>query len=276
MEEVLALLGEKLNYTQELLMVALILGRTMPMIMLTPFLGGQVMPPEIKMGLGLLLTILVWPIASTALSGAVPFTAVGFFFLIMKEVFIGMIIGFVNAQIFYAMDMAGRLIDTVRGTSMSEVMVPHSKQRATPTGSMYYQLLLVIFFALGGHHVFLEGYFMSFARIPINEVLAMGVGLAPFSDYMIRLTSSILVVAVTLAAPVIAATFITDVVFGILNRVAPQLNAYFMSMPVKALGGIMIIFISFGAIVANFEVYAEWAVVTTQGAINYLVETMEP
>lgn len=275
MEQLLAMVGEKLNYTQELLMVALILGRTMPMIMLTPFLGGQVMPTEVKMGLGILLTILIWPTATEAISGSVPFTAVGFFFLMLKEAFIGMAIGFMNAHIFYAMDMAGRLIDTVRGTSMSEVMVPHSKQRATPTGSMYYQLLLVIFFILGGHHVFLEGYFMSFASIPINETLAVGVGFGPFVDYMVRMTANILLVAVTLAAPVIAATFITDVVFGILNRVAPQLNAYFMSMPVKALGGVIIIFISLGAIVGNFEVYSEWAVVATQSTIDYLAATMD-
>jgi flagellar biosynthetic protein FliR len=275
MEQLLTLVGEKLNYTQELLMVALILGRTMPMIMLTPFLGGQVMPTEVKMGLGVLLTMLIWPTATMALSGAVPFTAVGFFFLMLKEAFIGMSIGFMNSHIFYAMDMAGRLIDTVRGTSMSEVMVPHSKQRSTPTGSMYYQLLLVIFFILGGHHVFLEGFFMSFASIPINETLAIGAGFETFVNYMVRMTANILLVAVTLAAPVIAATFITDVVFGILNRVAPQLNAYFMSMPVKALGGVVIIFISFGAIVGNFEVYSEWAVVATRSTIEYLAATMD-
>jgi flagellar biosynthetic protein FliR len=92
---------------------------------------------------------------------------------------------------------------------------------------------------------------------------------------MVRMTANILLVAVTLAAPVIAATFITDVVFGILNRVAPQLNAYFMSMPVKALGGVIIIFISLGAIVGNFEVYSEWAVVATQSTIDYLAATMD-
>jgi flagellar biosynthetic protein FliR len=92
---------------------------------------------------------------------------------------------------------------------------------------------------------------------------------------MARMTANILLVAVTLAAPVIAATFITDVVFGILNRVAPQLNAYFMSMPVKALGGVVIIFISFGAIVGNFEVYSEWAVVATRSTIEYLAATMD-
>ena len=69
------------------------------------------------------------------------------------------------------------------------------------------------------------------------------------------------------------ATFITDVVFGILNRVAPQLNAYFMSMPVKALGGVIVIFVSLAAITANFEGYTTWALSQTEQTIDLLIET---
>ena len=74
----------------------------------------------------------------------------------LKEVFVGFVIGFLNSHIFLAMDMAGRIIDTARGVSMSEVQVPHSKQRATITGNLYYQLFLVIFLLAGAHHIFLR------------------------------------------------------------------------------------------------------------------------
>jgi len=273
MEVLLQQVQEQLNYTQELLMVALILGRTMPMIFLTPFLGGKIVPPELKMGIGVMMTFLIFPAASRSIEGTVPITAIGFLLLMLKEVFVGLSIGFVNGHIFYAMDMAGRLIDTVRGTSMSEVMVPHSKQRVTPTGSIYYQLLLIMFLVLGGHHIFLAAYFESFISIPINSNIGMGIALEPFIDFMIRATADLLMISVTLAAPVIAATFITDIVFGILNRVAPQLNAYFMSMPVKALGGVIIIFVSLGAITVNFEGYTLWALSQTEATIDLLIET---
>ena len=109
-------LGIVLNYTQELLIAALILGRTMPMIQLTPFLGGKIIPIEIKMGLGVLLTILMWPLARAQVGPDMPITAVPFILLMVKEILIGFIIGFINAHIFYVVDMAGRLIDTSRGT----------------------------------------------------------------------------------------------------------------------------------------------------------------
>src|SRR5207247_8344673 len=61
----------------------------------------------------------------------IPMQAVPFLLLMFKEVFIGLAIGFVAAHIFWAMEMAGRLIDTVRGSSMAEVLVPESELRAT-------------------------------------------------------------------------------------------------------------------------------------------------
>jgi flagellar biosynthetic protein FliR len=67
--------------------------------------------------------------------------------------------------------------------------------------------------------------------------------LKPFPEYLMRLTSQVMYIATILSAPAVAATFITDVVFGILNRVAPQLNAYFMAMPVKAMAGIALVWV---------------------------------
>ena len=82
-------------------------------------------------------------------------------------------------------------------------------------------------------------------------------------------------VAVMISAPILAATFITDLVFGILNRVAPQLNAYFLSMPVKALGGVIMIG-RFSTVLARFEMDIQWLLVSTTQGIELLSSGMEP
>ncbi|MBJ80579.1 MAG: EscT/YscT/HrcT family type III secretion system export apparatus protein [Myxococcales bacterium] len=271
MDAVLQRLGIELNYTQEFLIVALILGRTMPMIVLTPFMGGKILPPELKMGMGVMLTILVWPLARQAITVDMPVSAVPFLLLMLKEVFIGFTVGFVNAHIFWAMEMAGRIIDTVRGSSMAEVMVPHTGQRATPFGQLYYQFMLVIFVAIGGHHIFIEAYFYSFTSLPIHEHIAFGTAaIEPFFDTMARMTAEILFIGVILSAPIVAATLISDIVFGILNRVAPQLNAYFMSMPVKAMGGVIMALIIMEPFVERLYYYSEWALEAVGSAIELL------
>ncbi|MEK7704567.1 MAG: flagellar biosynthetic protein FliR [Myxococcota bacterium] len=264
-------LGIALNYTREMLIATLIMARTMTMISLTPFVGGKLVPTEVKIGLGIMMTVLLWPIARDAVGPQMPVTALPFLALMLKEVFVGFAIGFANVHIYWAMEMAGRMIDTARMTSMSEVMVPHSGERATPFGDMYYQILLVIFVAVGGHHIFFEAYFYSFASIPVDKGLDFVGGMGGFFEHIYRLTGNILLIATVLSAPIVAATLIADVVFGILNRVAPQLNAYFMSMPVKALGGVIMALLIMDQVFERFYDYALWALQAAERTIATLV-----
>ncbi len=272
MEDLFRQLGVGLNYTQELLVVMLIMARTVAMIQLTPFLGGKIVPLQIKMGLSVVLTIIMWPLARNVIDiGAIPTAAIPFVMLMLKEVLIGFVIGFVNSHIFFVMNMAGRLVDTARGTSMSEVQDPHSKKRATPVGDLYTQLFLIIFVVINGHHIFFEAFFYSFEAMPVHMSPVWGdPRLATWMDHMLLISGEIWQVAVVLASPVMAATFITDVVFGILNRVAPQLNAYFMSMPVKAFSGVLMIFIAIGAIIARMQDWVTWTLVTLQEILDLL------
>ena len=270
MNEFLRQTGIVLDYQREMLIAALILVRTMPVVMLAPYLAGKLAPTEVKMGLGMLLTIIIWPLARTTVGDDLPLSALPFFFLMVKETFVGLAIGFVCAHVFWTVEMAGRLIDTVRGASMAEVMVPESGTRATPVGDMFYQLLIIIFLAMDGHHVFFKAYFYSFQKIPLGAGVPIGADLGPFIDYTIRLTGELLLVAVILSAPIVAATFITDVVFGILNRVAPQLNAYFMSMPVKAMAGIIIILIALDPFIARLKDFVVWSLSSVERTIDFL------
>ena len=272
MNELFQQLGATLNYTKELLIAALMLGRVIAMIQLTPFLGGKIAPLQIKMALSVLLVLIVWPIARGSVNAAeLDLSALSFLMLMLKEVLIGFVIGFVNAHIFFVMDMAGRLVDTTRGTSMSEVQDPHSKTRVTPVGDMYTQLFLVIFIAVNGHHIFFEAFFYSFEAMPVSKTLAWGEPrLELFMDKILQVGGEIWQIALVLAAPVVAATFITDVVFGILNRVAPQLNAYFMSMPVKALGGVVMILVALDAIVARMGDWVVWVLVELKELLELL------
>jgi len=270
MQEFLRQAGVALNYQREMLIAALILIRTMPVVMLTPWLAGKLAPNEVKMGLGALLTILIWPLARDTVGDDLPLTAGPFLMLMIKEVFVGLVIGYVAAHVFWTVEMAGRLIDTVRGASMSEVMVPESGTRATPIGDMFYQLLIIIFLAMDGHHIFFNAYFYSFQKIPLSRGIPLGPEMGPFIDYTIQLTGQLLLVAVLLAAPIVAATFITDVVFGILNRVAPQLNAYFMSMPVKAMAGVILILVAMEPFIARLQDFVVWSLSSIERTIEFL------
>jgi flagellar biosynthetic protein FliR len=270
-ENFLGLVGalvSSFDFTQVLVSMALILARVAPVVVMTPYLGGRLTPPELKMGLVLGLTLILFPLASGSLSGPLPITIGAFLVLFMKEIFIGFSLGFINAHIFWAVEMTGRIIDTVRGSSMAEVLVPGSQRRATPTGNLFYNLLVVIFVVVAGHQIFLEAFFFSFKSLPLD--MSPNFQSGPFYEHIILLTNQMFFIAAILSAPVVAATFITDVVFGILNRVAPQLNAYFMSMPVKAMAGVIMVLVAFYPFVARLRDFVVWSIQAVESALHYL------
>ena len=98
------------------------------------------------------------------------------------------------------------------------------------------------------------------------------VRLGLLADYMIRLVCEVFLSAVMLSAPILAAVLITDVVFGILNRVAPQLNAYFMAMPVKAMGGVLVALAVMDAFVSRLTDYGVWNL----AAVRHVFEILKP
>jgi flagellar biosynthesis protein FliR len=271
MEQLLHQIAVALTYQQQIMMLGLILARIMPMVIQTPYLGGKLVPNELKMGLGLVLAIVIWPLAASSMKEPLSTDFVPFLGLMMKEIFIGFVIGFVNSHVFTIMEMAGRFIDTARGSAMAEVMVPETGHRATPFGDVYYHLLLIIFIGLGAHGVMLEAFFFSFASIPLNVGIPLGADLWPLTQFMIELCATVLLASVLLSAPIMAAVLITDVVFGILTRVAPQLNAYFMAMPVKAMGGIALAVLIMDTFATRLGDYVVWSLHTVEKTLGLMV-----
>jgi flagellar biosynthetic protein FliR len=264
-------LGLDLAYGTQFLTIALVLCRLVPCVVLAPFLGGKSTPSEVKMCLILVLAIVTYPFARRTLQFPVPEEPLALTAAMLREIFIGMAMGLVASQIYSAVEMAGRIVDTVRGEAMAEVMVPQMEGRATPTGDILYQYSICLIFAIGGHRVYIQSIALSFERFPLlSPIRWNGQGMLNYVDLTMRVGGDVMLIAVGLALPCAAATFIIDVVFGLLNRVAPQLNAYFMAMPVKAVGGLMLVFVSVSMISTRLETLLAQMLQEVDLAIRYL------
>jgi flagellar biosynthetic protein FliR len=249
-------LNEQIDATRALVTFALIMARVMAIVVLVPFLGGKNAPPEVKMGMGVTLTLILWPTVLANISGELPVTPLGFVVMMLKETFVGVAIGFVTAEIFYTVELAGQLIDMLRGANQIQTMVPEITERSSAFGNLQYQLLVALFLSLDMHHSFMRSLFESFVAIPITEFPQMRYGFEGFVELMMRISADVLLVAVTLAAPVGIVCLIVETAFGLLNRVAPQVNAYFMAFPAKVMAGVMIFFVSSSMILDQMIRYA--------------------
>jgi flagellar biosynthetic protein FliR len=200
------------------------------------------------MGVGVTLALIIWPTALSSLTGPIPLTPIGFLLMMMKETFVGLVIGFVAAKVFYVVEIAGQLIDILRGANQIQLQIPEIEERSSAFGALQFQLLLTVFLALDLHHPFFEALFDSYRVIPLNDWPQFRAGFGPFVDYTARITADIIGIAVLMAMPIGIVTLTIEASFGLMNRVAPQINAYFMAMPAKVLGGTIIFFLAFDMI----------------------------
>lgn len=160
--------------------------------------------------------------------------------LAFKEALIGFLIGFFAAIPFWIAENVGNFIDNQRGATMGEVYSPLSGAQVSTTGIFFTQIVSTVFFVGGAVLVFLGAIYSSYHIWP---VFAEGVSFA--KDAPVQVLGSLdgmLRTTVVISAPVIIIMFLATLGLGLVNRTAPQLNVFFLSMPVKsALGVAMLI-----------------------------------
>ena len=159
----------------------------------------------------------------------------------MKEVVIGLLIGFFAAIPFWIAENVGNLIDNQRGATMGEVYSPLSGSQESTTGIFFSQIVSTVFFVSGAVLVLLGALYASFDVWPV-----FGDGLSFTSSapqQILGAVDGLLRTTVIISAPVIILMFLATIGLGFVNRTAPQLNVFFLSMPVKSALGIAMLVI---------------------------------
>jgi type III secretion protein T len=163
-----------------------------------------------------------------------------FALLAFKEAIIGFLIGFFAAIPFWVAENVGNFIDNQRGATMGEVYSPLSGAQVSTTGIFFTQVVSTIFFTSGAVLIFLGALYKSYSIWP---VFGEAISFAPDAPVQVLgALDGMLKTTVVISAPVIIVMFLATLGLGLVNRTAPQLNVFFLSMPVKsALGVAMLI-----------------------------------
>jgi type III secretion protein T len=177
-----------------------------------------------------------------------------------KEAFLGFLIGFFAAIPFWIAENVGNLIDNQRGATMGEVYSPLNGAQVSTFGIFFSQIASTLFFVGGVVFVFIGALYASYGIWPVfSEGLVMAneapMVLLGSSDDMLRTTAII-------SAPVIMVMFLATLGLGFVNRTAPQLNVFFLSMPVKSALGIAFLVIYLPFVMDMLMYNAEDAILT--------------
>jgi len=220
----------------------LTIGRLLPILTLAPFLGAKNLPMVLRMMFGVALVAIFLPQNMLIVKGNIGF-GMPFVGLLLKELLIGSVLGFLAAAPFYIAQMSGSLIDHSRGSSSLQVTDPTTQSQTGPIGILYNYVLIALFFALGGPFLFFEGVANSYKMIPVDSMMSADFFNmnTPIWKELFHVAEHLFDLSIQLAAPALIGLLLTDLFLGIANRLAPQVQIVFLGMPLKSWVGIALL-----------------------------------
>jgi flagellar biosynthesis protein FliR len=240
---------------QQLVLFLMVFARVGSLIVAAPVFGHQSIPVQIKVALALFLSFVYFPIASAG-APEVDVRMAALFLMAVKEVAMGLLLGFATGLIFVGVDVAGELIGFDLGLSMSTAFDPETGVNNPVVGQFLRLILILVFLLLNGHHFILQGLEVSYDAVPMGGIALS----AAMTEKLVALTGIIFAVGLKLAAPVIVASFLVNVALAVLTRVAPQFNVFIVNFPLKIGVGLIVLLTSapmmvyvFKKLLAGFE-----------------------
>jgi flagellar biosynthesis protein FliR len=256
-----------------LVLVALAFARMVAFVNFAPFFGGKIVSGRVKVAIAVSFVIIAYPALAAQLptdGSPLPFGPLGFIFLMAKEFFVGFTLAFVASSVFEGIQMAGRFIDIQRGSSMSEIMAPQLQEKVSEIGQFQFQYAIVLFFFIGGHQHFIRALIESFYYIPATSFPNFTSSWSPAAELITNTAFHSIFVGVQLSLPIVLALLMTDLFFGIVNKVSPQINVFFLSMPVKMGLGAFLLWIMLPSLQEQILYYFTELYKTFEFMIQYL------
>lgn len=216
----------------------LLLSRWTGMIMLAPVFGARGVPGMVKLGLAFSLSIIIYPMIQAS-GPQIPDTLLLYAALVIKEVLVGLVIGFVIYALTAVLQGAGQLIDMQMGFTMGNMIDPVYGMQSPMMGNFQLVLATMLLLATNAHHYLIAAMVKSYAYIPVNPTaLPQGI------DFFVNLITSVFSLSIQLSLPVVGALLITDIGVGLLSRAVPQLNIFTVVFPVKIIFGFVVLFLA--------------------------------
>lgn len=223
------------------------LPRITSLFLTMPVLSTKLIPVRIKLVFSLAFALICAPFISENLS-FLNFKPV-FIGYLFNEILLGVLMGFILQMVFQVFVIGGQIIAMQAGLGFATMVDPASRASVPLISQFYLIMISLLFLALNGHLAIFDALISSFHEMPVGTISsglsAVGSVIA-FSGWMMK-------ESVLIALPAIVALLIVNLAFGVMTRVAPQLNIFSMGFPITLLMGFVIIKISIYGVVAKFS-----------------------
>ncbi|HEX7292273.1 MAG TPA: flagellar biosynthetic protein FliR [Conexibacter sp.] len=213
----------------------LVLARVSPLFLLAPLFSSRQVPPRVRTVVACALAVGLTPIAMRGQQ--IPNDVLALFGLVLKELLVGLGFALSLSLLFAAVNSAGALLDMLVGFSFGAIVDPLTGNQSAVLAQLYGFVALAIFVAIDGTSWVIAGLARTFELVPLTaapNIASLGAG-------VVQTFTTIFSSALQVAAPVLLAVVITDVAFGVVTRVVPQLNVFAVGFPVKVVVGMLVV-----------------------------------
>lgn len=224
----------------------ILFARVGAVLMLLPVFSDEGVPPQIRLLISLGMAVGLWGLLGAkvpaAAEGALPTT-------IIAEMLVGLAMGAIVRIMFMAAVMAGSLISLNVGLSSALIFDPAQGGQVPLLSKFVAVAAAVVCLSIGLHHLWLGAIVRSYDVFPVG-------GLPPAADFAqlaIKTVTHSMALGLSLAAPLVVYGIVFNAALGMMARLAPSIQVFFIAQPLNLLLGIALLATIFGTILAAFS-----------------------
>lgn len=204
-----------------------------------PIFSRQNVPMRIKVGATLALSVVAISYMGSDTTQYVFHGVPGFVMTLLKELAIGLVLGFMTNLILTVIVYAGELMDNQIGFGMAKAMDPMTGIQMPLFANLFNYMFILYFFIIGGHLKYIELFVTSYDILPMNYGFDLdSINLA---YYIANYFNTVLILAVKFAMPIVAAELITEFVIGVMMKAVPTIQIFVVNIQLKIVVGLLVL-----------------------------------
>lgn len=203
-------------------------------VMVFPGFSDSSLNTRTRLLVALLISFTFFPLLQSQMP-TLPATILPFLTLVFGEIIVGIVLAFGARLFMAALNVAGELIAFMSGLQAASLFDPRTGSNTIAPAIFISIVAVTLIFAMDIHHLMIEGIIDSYSLFPPGKLPSVGDSLAA----LVQVVSDTYVVGVKISAPIVVMGFLSYVGFGIFNRLIPQLQAFFVAVPITVAIGLV-------------------------------------
>ena len=215
----------------------LVFTRAGAMLSVFPLFSASAVPVRLRIALAGFISFLIMPTLGASPVDPLNETLLSLVGLLLKEVAIGLLMGWLCRLMSFAMALAGHFISSQIGLQLGGMIAPGEEHPTETVGIILQMLAIMLLLTMDMHYALLIGFQQSYHVLPVGA----GMLSEQLFDDVTMIAGRTFFVAVKIAAPIIAVGIVVNLLLCMLARAVPQINVFMESFGIRLLIGILLL-----------------------------------